>query len=304
MFRSSAFEDRTSAVCGTGIVGLPNVGKSSLINSLKRARAVQVGNRPGVTKIAQEVVLDKKLRLVDSPGLLFSQEPDAATAALHNSIRVWRFLLKHSCLNLFNRLSSPQSVKQFLMNQPKGWRCISQDLWGLCRAIHIIMSGRCLMTPVKVRRSPVQPRWVFCSALECAHKAGLYSGEKQINKINHHSIVGPEPKVFTLLMTLMVLQAEKLDDPVLPVARIVQRCPAEQLMGVYKIPAFDGAEGLLQEIAMVRGKLLPGGLPNVEAAARIVLQVGTSMKSSGVLCCRGAWLGGCLRNLNGAFSMC
>ena len=68
-------------------------------------------------------------------------------------------------------------------------------------------------------------------------------------------------------------QVEKLDDPVLPVARIVQRCPPEQLMGVYRIPAFEGAEGLLQEIAMARGKLLPGGLPNIEAAARIVLQV-------------------------------
>ena len=78
-------------MCGgatTGIVGLPNVGKSSLINSLKRARAVQVGNRPGVTRTAQEVVLDKNLRLIDSPGLLFSQEPDAAAAALHNTIRV------------------------------------------------------------------------------------------------------------------------------------------------------------------------------------------------------------------------
>lgn len=73
----------------------------------------------------------------------------------------------------------------------------------------------------------------------------------------------------------LAAQVEKLDDPILPVARIVQRCPAEQLMGVYKIPAFEGAEGLLQEISMVRGKLLPGGLPNVEAAARIVLQVGT-----------------------------
>lgn len=59
----------------------------------------------------------------------------------------------------------------------------------------------------------------------------------------------------------------------LPVARIVQRCPADQLMGVYKIPGFEGAEGLLQEIAMARGKLLPGGLPNIDAAARIVLQV-------------------------------
>ena len=33
-----------------GIVGIPNVGKSSIINSLKRRRACQVGANPGITK--------------------------------------------------------------------------------------------------------------------------------------------------------------------------------------------------------------------------------------------------------------
>jgi len=38
-----------------GIVGFPNVGKSSIINSLKRSRAANVGNTPGVTKQMQEI---------------------------------------------------------------------------------------------------------------------------------------------------------------------------------------------------------------------------------------------------------
>ncbi|KAM9977906.1 hypothetical protein ACTFIR_011783 [Dictyostelium discoideum] len=53
-----------------GIIGYPNVGKSSLINSLKRTRSVGVGATPGFTKFAQEVHLDKNVKLLDSPGIV------------------------------------------------------------------------------------------------------------------------------------------------------------------------------------------------------------------------------------------
>jgi nuclear GTP-binding protein len=54
-----------------GIVGYPNVGKSSLINSLKRTRAVGVSATPGFTRVAQEVSLDSKVTLLDCPGIIF-----------------------------------------------------------------------------------------------------------------------------------------------------------------------------------------------------------------------------------------
>jgi nuclear GTP-binding protein len=65
--RSSAGGKGSIAV---GVVGLPNVGKSSVINSLKRARVASVGNTPGVTRGVQEVHLDKSIKLLDSPGEL------------------------------------------------------------------------------------------------------------------------------------------------------------------------------------------------------------------------------------------
>jgi len=67
--------------------GFPNVGKSSLINSLTRTRAVAVSAMPGFTKVTQEVILDKNIRLIDSPGIVFA-DGDSAATVLRNCINV------------------------------------------------------------------------------------------------------------------------------------------------------------------------------------------------------------------------
>ena len=54
-----------------GVVGYPNVGKSSIINSLKRSKAVGVSATPGFTRCMQEVSLDAKVTLLDCPGIIF-----------------------------------------------------------------------------------------------------------------------------------------------------------------------------------------------------------------------------------------
>jgi len=73
-----------------GIVGYPNVGKSSIINSLKRSRAVGVSSTPGYTKNVQEIHLDKNIKLLDSPGVIFYEDPNSteSSLALRNSLQV------------------------------------------------------------------------------------------------------------------------------------------------------------------------------------------------------------------------
>ncbi|CEF67522.1 Guanine nucleotide-binding protein-like 3-like protein [Strongyloides ratti] len=73
-----------------GVIGYPNVGKSSVINSLKRKKSCQVGNLPGMTKHIQEVELDKNIRLIDSPGVVMDlgKNLDEVELILKNAVSV------------------------------------------------------------------------------------------------------------------------------------------------------------------------------------------------------------------------
>lgn len=71
-----------------GIVGYPNVGKSSVINSMKRSAATQTGAKAGVTRSVQEVVLDSKVKLLDSPGVVFSGASEDPSVVMRNATKV------------------------------------------------------------------------------------------------------------------------------------------------------------------------------------------------------------------------
>lgn len=53
------------------ILGIPNVGKSTLINRLVGKKATNVGNKPGITKKLEWIRINEKLELLDTPGILW-----------------------------------------------------------------------------------------------------------------------------------------------------------------------------------------------------------------------------------------
>jgi nuclear GTP-binding protein len=144
-----------------GVLGYPNVGKSSVINSLKRSKAVGVSAMPGFTKSLQEVQLDSKVTLIDCPGVIFDEEgKDLAS-------------------------KNGASASLLLRN------CISVD---------------------------------------------------------------------------------QIEDPEGAVEGILRRCAREKLMALYAIPGFETTQDFLSHIAVKRGKVGKGGVPDREGAARAVLQ--------------------------------
>ena len=69
-----------------GVIGYPNVGKSSVINALTsrlnkgaQSSACPVGSEAGVTTSLREVKIDNKLKILDSPGIVFPAEVSSAT---------------------------------------------------------------------------------------------------------------------------------------------------------------------------------------------------------------------------------
>ena len=104
----------------TMIIGIPNVGKSSLINRLAKRNAAGVQNKPGYTKGEQFIKVNDDFILLDTPGVLpmrYDDKEMAANLALVGSIKedilpntflvekLLKFLAKHYPNSLFERFS-------------------------------------------------------------------------------------------------------------------------------------------------------------------------------------------------------
>ncbi|WVQ78714.1 hypothetical protein IAT38_000801 [Cryptococcus sp. DSM 104549] len=146
-----------------GVVGYPNVGKSSLINSLKRSRSCAVADMPGKTRVVQEVVLDKGVKILDCPGVVL------------------------------------------------------QDI------------GR--------------------------SEEGAEGRRRQAE-----------------IMLRNCVKAEIVEDPISPVEVILTKVDPAQLQKLYNIPPYDDVRDFLIKIALTRGRLGKGGIPDLEGSAVSILR--------------------------------
>jgi ferrous iron transport protein B len=63
------------------VVGMPNVGKSSVINKLTKSSKTKIGAKAGVTRQQQWVRINPKLDLLDTPGIIPTRQDNQAQAA-------------------------------------------------------------------------------------------------------------------------------------------------------------------------------------------------------------------------------
>ena len=89
------------------VLGIPNIGKSTLINALANSRVAKVGNIPGITKSEQWINCNKYL-LLDTPGILMpklSNDDVGAKLAIVDSIRIDALNINEVIVEIYKLLS-------------------------------------------------------------------------------------------------------------------------------------------------------------------------------------------------------
>ena len=129
----AAARGRTKRNIRIMIIGIPNVGKSSLINRLVNKKTAEVGNRPGVTKQKQWVRIGQNIELLDTPGVLwpkFEDEKVALNLAYVGSIKdevIPKTDVAYQLLNFLYKIYKEEIILKYKLTDEEQNSIITKD---------------------------------------------------------------------------------------------------------------------------------------------------------------------------------
>ena len=144
-------------VTNTLIMGIPNVGKSTLINTLSSRPIAKTGNEPAVTKMLQRIKLDQGITLLDTPGMLWGNienEHSGYRLAITGGIKETAFELPDVASYAIEYLmhNYPANItKRYNISQKKITTLINNDPYADVTILEIIGRDRgCLINGAKI----------------------------------------------------------------------------------------------------------------------------------------------------------
>ncbi len=115
------------------VVGIPNVGKSTLINQVSGRKGAKAENRPGVTRGKQWVTVDESLQLLDTPGILWPKFEDPNVGlllAFTGAVKEDVLDVEELACRLAEHLAKfyPQTLRERYRTEPEGagWEILEQ----------------------------------------------------------------------------------------------------------------------------------------------------------------------------------
>jgi len=115
------------------VVGIPNVGKSTLINQISGRKGAKAENRPGVTRGKQWVTVDERLQLLDTPGILWPKFEDPQVGlllAFTGAVKEDVLDVEELACRLAEHLAKfyPQTLRERYRVEPEGtgWEILEQ----------------------------------------------------------------------------------------------------------------------------------------------------------------------------------